>query len=101
MTDKDILKALGRNIRNARLRAGLTLECVAEMVGCHWTTVAYIEAGRHPFQVTKLVRLARCLKVSSDRFLEGIPEEDPRRLSRIAKALARRHRLPKSQAKRR
>jgi transcriptional regulator with XRE-family HTH domain len=94
VTDKEILQVLGKNIRQARNEAGLTIEALAEMIGSHWTTVSYIERGIRPFQVTKFVRLAKCLKTSANRLLEGIPEEDSGRLRRIAKSLARKHRLP-------
>ena len=95
VTDREILRSLGNNVRKARFQANFTQECLAEMIGCHWTTIAYIEAGKHPFRVTRFVRLVKCLKISADRLLEGVPEEDPQRLNRIVKALARKRKRSK------
>jgi DNA-binding XRE family transcriptional regulator len=94
VTDKEILRIIGQNIQHARETANLTQECLAEMINIHWTTLSRIETGRHPFHVTSFVRIVKCLKTSSNRLLEGIPDENPYRLERIKKAKARKRKLP-------
>ena len=89
VTNDDILKAIGRNVRACRLHAGMTQECLAEMVGIHWKTLGYIERGKYPFAVTTFARLAKYLQVSSNRLLEGVPPPDMKLLARATKALAR------------
>jgi DNA-binding XRE family transcriptional regulator len=93
--DRDILRLIGRNIREARLKACFTQECLAELVGVHWQTISGIERGRYPFSVTTFVRITQFLNVSSDSLLAGLEAPDPKRREMISKALARR-RKPKS-----
>lgn len=94
MTNRDILQRVGQNIKAARLAAGITQECLAELVGVHWQTISGIERGRYPFAVTSFVRIAQHLGVSADSLLEGINPPDAKRAATIRKALARR-RKPK------
>jgi len=61
---------LGTNLRDARLRLGLTQEQVAERSGVHATEVSRIEAGKRDPQVSTLRRLAAALKVSPGSLLE-------------------------------
>ena len=90
MSDKALLRIIGRNVADARLRANLTQECLAELVGVHAKTVGSIERGKYPFGVTTLVRLAQHLETSANRLLEGAPEPNPQHSARIRKALPRR-----------
>ncbi|OGV45646.1 MAG: hypothetical protein A2X46_15035 [Lentisphaerae bacterium GWF2_57_35] len=85
---------IGRNIREARLRAGMTQECLAELANLHWKTLSYIERGKHPFSIVTFVRLVQYLKTSPSRLLEGSDQLDEKRLKRVTKALARK-RQPK------
>jgi hypothetical protein len=39
VNDREILRVLGRNIRQARLKAGLTQECLSELSGVHVQTI--------------------------------------------------------------
>jgi len=96
MTDRDILRLMGQRIREARLQANLTQECLAELVGVHWKTVGCIEQGRYPFAVTTFVRLARQLETSPNRLLEGLAEPDPHQSDQVKKALARKRKRRKS-----
>ena len=90
MSDQQLLRIIGRNVAAARSRAGLTQECLAELVGVHGKTIGSIERGKYPFGVTTLVRLAQHLDTSPNRLLEGAPEPDAKRAARIRKALPRR-----------
>ncbi len=88
--DRKLLCIIGRNVAHARLRANLTQECLAELVGVHAKTIGSIERGKYPFGVTTLVRLAQHLETSANRLLEGIPEPNVQQAARIRAALPRR-----------
>ena len=96
VTDREILRIIGGAVRQARLNAGLTQECLAELTGVHWKTLGRIERGEFPFAVTTFARLTQYLEVSPNRLLDGLPPPDPRRLARITKALTRKRRPRKS-----
>lgn len=89
-----MLRVIGQNIRTARLQAGLTQECVAELLGLHWQTVSNIERGKSPFAVTTFSLLAQYLEVDPARLLDGLPPPNARRAARIKKALTRRREPP-------
>jgi transcriptional regulator with XRE-family HTH domain len=89
VTDAQILRLIGQNIRRARSAAQLTQEGLAEMADIHWKTLGYIEAGKRDFGVTTLARLAGCLKVSGEQFWEGIESEATKQMALVAKATAR------------
>ena len=57
MTDAQILRRIGLNIRQAREAAGLTQEGLAELIDIHPKTLGYIESGKRDFGVTHLARL--------------------------------------------
>lgn len=90
MTDKQILRLIGQRVRDARMKANLTQECVAELVGVHWKTISHVERGSYPIALTTFARLAQFLEASPNSLLEGIEPPNPQRTARIKKALARR-----------
>jgi transcriptional regulator with XRE-family HTH domain len=89
VNNREILRVLGRNIRQARLSAGITQECLAELAGVHVQTIGAIERGGFPFAVTTFARLSQFLETSPNRLLDGLEPPDARRTGRIKKALAR------------
>jgi len=89
VNNREILRMLGRNIRQARLKAGLTQECLAELAGVHVQTIGDIERGGFPFAVTTFARIAQFLETSPNRLLDGMKPPDQERTARIKKALAR------------
>ena len=89
MTDNQILRSIGANIRKARCAAKLTQEGLAEMADIHWKTLGYIESGKRDFGVTILTRLALCLRVSANQLLDGVEFQQNKRLHLVAKATAR------------
>ncbi|MGH7951185.1 MAG: helix-turn-helix domain-containing protein [Limisphaerales bacterium] len=89
MNNREILRVLGRNIRHARLNAGLTQECLAELAGVHVQTIGAIEHGGFPFAVTTFARLSQFLESSPNRLLDGLKPPDRERTARIKKALVR------------
>ncbi len=93
MTDRQILRVIGDNVRKARDRANLTQECLAELIDVHWQTVSYIEKGKFPFGVTHFVRISQALDISANRLLDGLPEADKRQMEKIKKAMARKRKV--------
>jgi DNA-binding XRE family transcriptional regulator len=93
VTDNQILRLIGGNIRKARHDAKLTQEGLAEMADIHWKTLGYIEAGKRDFGVTILSRLAVCLGVSGNALLEGMETQRTKRLHLLAKATARKRQV--------
>jgi DNA-binding XRE family transcriptional regulator len=89
VTDRQILKVIAENAKKARLAAGLTQECLAEMVDLHWQTISNLEKGKFPFAVTSFVRLCHALDISPNRLIDGLPEPDRKKMEKIKKALAR------------
>jgi transcriptional regulator with XRE-family HTH domain len=83
---------IGSNVKSARLKANLTQECLAELIGVHWQTVSYLEGGKFPFSVTTFARISQVLDVSPNRLLEGLPSPDKRKIERVKSILARKRR---------
>ena len=94
MTVRQILRCIGQNVRASRLKADLTQECLAELVGVHWQTISYIESGKVPCSVLTFARISQVLEVSPNRLFEGLPELDAKRVSAVKQALARKRKLP-------
>ena len=99
MTNAQILRVLGENVKASRLRAGITQECLAELVGVHWQTINYLENGKAPFSVVTFVRISQVLETSPNRLLDGMPEADKKRIAEIKKMMARKRKPKKLQIK--
>ena len=84
-----MLRLIGRHFREARLKANLTQECLAELAGVHWKTIGHIERGSYPVALTTFARLSQFLETSPNRLLDGLNLPDPERTARIKKAMAR------------
>ena len=89
MTDRQILRLIGKNVKTARLQANLTQECLAELAEVHWQTISNIENGKFQFPVTTFARISQLLDVSPNRLLDGMSEPDKLRMEEIKRALAR------------
>lgn len=68
--DDPCVGALGKNLREARKRLGLTQEEVAERSGVQAGEVSRIEAGKRDPQVSTLERLAKAVEVPPGRLLD-------------------------------
>lgn len=79
----------GQRIREARLKANMTQECLGELVGVHWKTIGHIERGTYPIALIIFARLSQFLETSPNRLLDGLEPPEPKRTARIKKALAR------------
>ena len=94
VTELQMLRRIGANVKAARVRADLTQECLAEIAGVHWQTVSHVENGKFPASVLTFLRLSQALEVGPDvLLLTGIPTLDAKRTMRIKKALARQRSL--------
>lgn len=87
-----MLRLIGGNVKAARLRANLTQECLAEMIGVHWQTVSYIENGKFPSSIVIFFKISQALATSPNRLLDGLPELDAKQLEKIKKSLPRKRR---------
>ncbi len=89
MTERQLLRLIGANVKAARTKANMTQECLAEIAGIHWQTVSYLENGKFPASLITFTKLTQALEVSPNQLLEGLPPLNPARIARIKKALAR------------
>ena len=72
MTDQQLLRLIGKRVREARVKANMTQECLAELVGVHWKTIGHIERGSYPIAITTFTRLSQFLETSANQLLDGL-----------------------------
>lgn len=71
--ERQALELLGRNLRHARQRAGISQEALGHKIDLHPTQVARIERGqRNPGALT-IVKLAAGLGIPAGALLDGLP----------------------------
>lgn len=70
MDKKNILKQIGKNIQNARMRKGYTQETFSELMGVSWSYVAKIESGILNLSIGKILEFANYLDVDINELLE-------------------------------
>ncbi len=70
MLDERLATVLGRNVRTARLRLGLTQDGLAEVSGLHRNYVGGVERGERNPTLTVLERLAAALGVAPASLIE-------------------------------
>lgn len=95
MTDRQITKVIGANVRKARLQANMTQECLAELIGLEWKSISNLENGRNSLLLPKIARIIQVLDISPNALFDGLPEPDRKAMEKIKKALVRK-RKPKS-----
>ncbi|MDA8243203.1 MAG: helix-turn-helix transcriptional regulator [Elusimicrobia bacterium] len=88
----DIYAGLAAQLRLRRLRAGLTLEELAEAAGISVSFLAYLEANKKRPSLDTLARLAGALKVPVSGFFRenggsGTVPEELKALDRLMKLL--------------
>jgi DNA-binding XRE family transcriptional regulator len=93
VTDRQILRLIGQNVKAARMKSDLTQECLAELAEVHWQTISNVENGKFPFTVTTFTRICRALGVSANRLLDGLPEPDHQQIEKTKKAMARKRKI--------
>src|SRR5215475_7730956 len=105
MADDPVLAGLGRRVREARARRGLSLRVLAERSGLSERFLTQVEGGRGNISVRRLDQLARALGTSAAALLsgpDGAPPAPPIALlglrgagkTTIGRRLARRLRIP-------
>ena len=62
--------ALGKRLREERIRCGMTQERVAESINVSTAYIGLIERGERSVTLEKLVLLARCFHVTIDFLLQ-------------------------------
>lgn len=67
---------IGRRLRNARERAGLTQEETARLAGLDRAYLSQIETGRRRLSLYLAYRLSQTLGVTLDRLIESAGESD-------------------------
>jgi transcriptional regulator with XRE-family HTH domain len=73
MQDKFITEQLGKNIRELRLKMGLTQEDLAELTQIHSVYVSNIETGIRNITVIKAFKIAQALNCDISDLFKGIP----------------------------
>jgi len=88
-------KIIGVLLRDARLRAGKTLQDCAAVLDCSPGTVTQFELGRKPLSLPQLEILAYFLDVPLSYFLgdEGLPAEEQQPLPSFADIMDARRRI--------
>lgn len=69
--------ALGKRIRQERLRSCMTQEQVAEYINVSTTYIGLIERGKRSVTLEKLILLAACFHVTVDCLLQDLPQMQP------------------------
>ena len=90
--EMDIYASVAAQLRLRRLRAGLTLEELAEAAGISVSFLAYLEANKKRPSLDTLARLAGALKIPVSVFFRegggrGMPPEELKALDRLMKLL--------------
>ncbi len=67
----DIVKILGKRIRNYRMQLDLSQEKLAEKASCHPTYIGQIERGDRKMSIDTLANISDSLNVSADYLLYG------------------------------
>jgi transcriptional regulator with XRE-family HTH domain len=65
------LVALGEAIRQRRLKLGLSQEGLALEVGLDRSYLGGVERGEHNVAIVNIVKIARCLKLSTAKLLDS------------------------------
>ena len=85
-TRSEVYESLGKLIRLARERAGLSQQELAREIGLTRTSVTNIEQGRQHLQLDALYLIADCLRVTPSALLPRLP--NTKRLEALSGDLA-------------
>lgn len=72
----DIVKILGKRIRNYRMQLGLSQEKLAEKASCHPTYIGQIERGEKNPTIESIGKITRALGISLSELFEKIDIEN-------------------------
>jgi transcriptional regulator with XRE-family HTH domain len=80
---EDILRLLGRRIREIRVKRGFaSQEQFADYCGMHRTFLGHLETGRKDFRLTTIIRVAQSLGVTLQDLFAGLETGEPVKSSR-------------------
>lgn len=68
----DPQEQFAQNLRNARLRAGLSQEELGDEAELHRTAIGFLERSERDPQLKTIVRISRALGVSVSELMSGI-----------------------------
>ncbi|MBR1558680.1 MAG: helix-turn-helix transcriptional regulator [Clostridia bacterium] len=71
MNSPGFFKAIGRRVRDARVRKGLTQEALAQMTEVSTSFVGHIERGEKAASMDTMARMCDALEVSLDHLVRG------------------------------
>ena len=69
LSQAELLKKFGLNVKIARLKKGLTQEQLAELMNIHLTYIARIETGKINMSLGKILELANTLNIDINKLL--------------------------------
>ena len=72
----DIVKALGKRIRNYRTACGISQEKLAELSGCHPTYIGQLERGEKNATVESIEKITAALQLPLSKLFEKLDGED-------------------------
>ncbi len=70
----ELIKQIGKRIRNYRIEQGLSQEHLAELSHCHPTYIGQIERGEKNATIESIEKIASALHVSLSTLFEGLSE---------------------------
>lgn len=70
MSEQDLLKHLGRVIKQLRVGLGLSQEQLADYANLHRTYITDLEAGRRNISIKLLMRVAEALDMDAWRLVQ-------------------------------
>ena len=72
-SDRDkLLNKFGENLKAARLKAGLSQENLANIVGLDRTYIGSVERGERNISLVNIVRLSKVLDIEPSAFFSGL-----------------------------
>lgn len=77
------LVAIGNQIRQARKKAGLSQEKLAEIAELHTTTISEIECGKSNLTISSLEKIANSLQVPASSLMPDMPETKDKEMTEI------------------
>ena len=69
MDKRSVLKQIGKNVQNVRIKKGYTQETFSELMGVSWSYVAKIESGILNLSIGKIYEISRFLNVDINQLL--------------------------------
>ena len=72
MRKKELLIKFGKNMREERLKRGLSQEALADIAGVHRTYIGMIERGEKNITLANIKKIAKALNVEISDLVENL-----------------------------